>query len=110
MIGLHRTTGRPVADLAHLEQSVVDILTTPLGSRIMRRDYGSEIPALIDQPLTDGLRLRLYAATVAALTAWEPRVRVLAVTLTQSTAGRAELTVDLAMLTGGTLTLGVWPQ
>uniref|UniRef100_UPI0026076D20 ATPase domain-containing protein n=1 Tax=uncultured Sphingobium sp. TaxID=316087 RepID=UPI0026076D20 len=29
---------------------VRDILTTPIGSRLMRRDYGSLIPELIDQP------------------------------------------------------------
>ena len=35
---MNRNTGRAVAGLEHLRQSVADILTTPVGSRVMRRD------------------------------------------------------------------------
>ncbi|SPX13597.1 Baseplate assembly protein W [Escherichia coli] len=37
-------------DMEHLKQSVRDILTTPLASRVMRREYGSLVPDLIDEP------------------------------------------------------------
>ena len=33
-------------DMEHLKQSVRDILTTPLASRVMRREYGSLVPDL----------------------------------------------------------------
>ena len=50
--GISRTlnTGRlPVLEAnAHLNQSIADILTTPIGTRVMRPDYGSNIPRLID--------------------------------------------------------------
>lgn len=74
--GLNRDSGGIVTDAAHIQQSVTDILTTPKGSRLMRRDYGSDIPALIDNPMTDATRLRVIAAAYEALTAWEPRISI----------------------------------
>ncbi|HEX8446267.1 MAG TPA: GPW/gp25 family protein [Sphingomonas sp.] len=74
-------TGKPLAGADHLRQSVADILFTPIGSRVALRDYGSDLPDLIDRPVTPALRLRIYAATAMALLRWEPRIRLLAVTL-----------------------------
>lgn len=76
MIGLNRFTGQALEGLDHLRQSITDILTTPLGSRVMRRDYGSLLPSLIDQPDNAATHLRVYAATAAALMRWEPRLRL----------------------------------
>jgi phage baseplate assembly protein W len=76
MRGMDRTTGKPVDGVQHLQQSISDILTTPVGSRVMRRDYGSLLPELIDQPFHAGTRIRLFAATAAALMQWEPRIKV----------------------------------
>lgn len=76
MIGINRITGQALEGIDHLRQSIVDILTTPLGSRVMRRDYGSLLPSLIDQPDNAATRLRVYAATAAALMRWEPRLRL----------------------------------
>jgi phage baseplate assembly protein W len=81
MIGTDASTGRALDGLAHLGQSIADILMTPLGSRVMRRDYGSLLPELIDQPFNDETRLRLYGATAMALMRWEPRVRLTRVQL-----------------------------
>ncbi|WP_313209659.1 GPW/gp25 family protein [Stutzerimonas nitrititolerans] len=76
MIGMSARTGRTVADSAHLAQSIADILTTPIGSRVMRREYGSQLPDLIDAPFNDATRLQAYAATAMALMRWEPRIRL----------------------------------
>jgi phage baseplate assembly protein W len=81
MTGMNNTTGRAVSDVAHIRQSVRDILTTPIGSRAMRRDYGSLIPELIDQPMNPATRLRVMSASVSALVKWEPRIRVASVRL-----------------------------
>jgi len=43
MNGIHAVTGRSLAGLGHLNQSIRDILTTPIGSRVMRRQYGSRL-------------------------------------------------------------------
>lgn len=73
---MNRFTGSSISELQHIKQSIQDILTTPLGSRVMRRDYGSSIFELIDQPQTPSLRLQLMAAVVTALTHWEPRIKI----------------------------------
>ena len=63
---MNRNTGRAVAGLEHLRQSVADILTTPVGSRVMRRDYGSLVPELIDQPDNETTQVRLFSAVAGA--------------------------------------------
>ena len=75
-LGMHTTTAQSVDGLDHLRQSVRDILMTPIGSRVMRRDYGSGLFDLIDQNLTPLTIAQIYAATVDALRKWEPRLRV----------------------------------
>ncbi|GFN47421.1 GPW/gp25 family protein [Candidatus Regiella insecticola] len=79
MRGTNALNGKPLSGLDHLRQSVKDILTTPIGARVMRRDYGSELFRLIDAPLNDEILVRLYAATAEALALWEPRLRLLRV-------------------------------
>jgi uncharacterized protein len=73
---LNKTSGQQLDGNAHLAQSIGDILSTPLGTRVMRRDYGSMLFDLIDQPINGATRLLLYAATAIALQRWEPRVRL----------------------------------
>ncbi|WP_312571370.1 GPW/gp25 family protein [Stutzerimonas balearica] len=76
MIGMSATTGRTITGAAHLAQSIADVLTTPIGSRVMRREYGSLLPDLIDAPFNDATRLQAYAAVAMALMRWEPRIRL----------------------------------
>jgi len=38
MTGIDASTGKALGGIAHVRQSVRDILTTPLGTRVMRRD------------------------------------------------------------------------
>lgn len=76
MKGMCAKTGKGLEGLAHLQQSVSDIILTPIGSRIERRTYGSEVPELIDQPDTSYTRLRVFSAAAHALGLWEPRLRI----------------------------------
>lgn len=76
MLGMDARTGKRLEGDDHLRQSIADILTTPIGSRVMRRDYGSMLLDLIDQPANALTRLRLYAAVAVALMRWEPRIRL----------------------------------
>ena len=82
MIGMDRVTGKRLEGDAHLVQSIGDILSTPLGTRLARRDYGSLLFELIDAPFNAATRLRLYAATAIALARWEPRIRLSRVAIT----------------------------
>ncbi|MCC5882478.1 MAG: GPW/gp25 family protein [Halomonas sp.] len=109
MTGMNASTGRALTDLAHIRQSVRDILTTPIGSRVMRRDYGSLLPELIDAPLNDATLLQAYAASIMAIIRWEPRIRVTAIRRSVSTTqpGAAVLEIDAQTREGQGLQLEV---
>lgn len=95
MIGMDRTTGAALSGDAHLAQSIADILSTPIGSRIARRDYGSLLHRLIDAPLNAFTRMQLYAATAMALGRWEPRLRLTRVAVDQADAeGRVVIGIE----------------
>lgn len=71
---MNRETGAAISELDHISQCISDILTTRIGTRVTRREYGSLIPELVDHPFNDATRLRVYAAVVMALMRWEPRI------------------------------------
>jgi uncharacterized protein len=76
MDGINTNTGKRLSGVAHLRQSIRDILTTRIGTRVMRRDYGSRLPELVDNPMNELLKVELFAATAEALVKWEPRFRL----------------------------------
>ena len=76
MIGLDRRSGQPLAGIAHLRQSIEDILTTPLGSRRMRPDYGSQLRRYVDLPVNEGWKSAVQAEVARALGRWEPRLKL----------------------------------
>lgn len=95
MAGMNRHTGAPLSGLAHIKQSVEDILSTKVGDRLARREYGSLLPDLIDKPMTPANILRVYAATALAITRWENRLRLRRVALVAGESpGSAILTID----------------
>lgn len=79
MSWMSRHTGRAIGEVEHIRQSIADILSTPRGSRAMRRDYGSYIFELIDQPSTEAGRLLLMAVGVDAVVRQEPRPALVSV-------------------------------
>lgn len=92
---MDRTTGRAITELEHLRQSIGDILATPIGTRVMRRDYGSLVPALLDQPDNRTTEIRLMSAATSALMRWEPRLalRQIRIEREPDTPGRAAVTI-----------------
>ncbi|ECC3255653.1 baseplate assembly protein [Salmonella enterica subsp. enterica] len=76
MQGMDRSTGKPLAGTDHISQSIVDILTTPLGTRVMLPEYGSNLFSLVDNPTDPGLAMKIIMASAGALARWEPRIRV----------------------------------
>ena len=76
MIGINSVTGKHLSGTDHLRQSITDILRTPIGTRVMRRDYGSKVPDLIDAPMTEQNIIEIYAEIGKALARWEPRFRL----------------------------------
>lgn len=84
---LNRYTGGTLTDAEHISQSVQDILITPVGSRVMRRDYGSLLSELIDAPANDSLALQVTTAIYGALSRWEQRITLTSITLSRNDAG-----------------------
>ncbi|MCL6262177.1 GPW/gp25 family protein [Craterilacuibacter sp. RT1T] len=110
-IGLSAATGTQISDLDHIRQSIAKILTTPIGSRVMRRDFGSLIPQLIDQPFDGKTRMRLMAASVMAIARWEPRARVVRVDVQAAHDGLATVSMEIetettALAETATVTIG----
>lgn len=97
---IDRNTGHAIDEDAHIRQSIADILFTPVGSRIMRRAYGSMLPDLIDHPGNPANRLRLQAATYMAILRWEPRVALTSVALSQDMDGSASIELTATKRTG----------
>jgi len=94
-IGMQADIGQGLANSDHLTQSISIVLTTPVGSRVMRRDFGSLLPELIDQPDNAITRVRVYAAVAGALMRWEPRLRISRVQLVSGDVPcRAEIVLE----------------
>lgn len=110
-IGLSSRSARPIDGIDHLRQSILDILSTYPGERIMRPEYGSRVRDLIDRPVNAQWLADLYFEVAYAIQRWEPRVRVLRVAAAVPQPGR--VTLDLALRLGGdeqqTLRLEVAP-
>lgn len=92
-MGLSRTDLSRLDTERHIAQSIGDILSTPIGSRVMRRDYGSDLPTLIDAPMNGQTAIEIYHATAEAIDLWEPRFALERVEI----AGAADGVVDLAL-------------
>ncbi len=93
MTGMDAATGKHLDGLAHLKQSIRDILRTPIGTRVMRREYGSGLFDLIDRPVNRAWLVEAYAAVAVALDRWEPRFRLKKIRVQSVDAGA--VTMDL---------------
>lgn len=93
MAGINNLSGHRLTSLDHLHQSIRDILSTPIGSRVERREYGSNIFDLIDRPANNQTIIEIIAATADALRKWEPRFKLTRVEIPQVQVGH--VTVNL---------------
>lgn len=93
MQGMSNQSGKYLNDLEHLKQSIVDILTTPIGSRVICRDYGSNLFKLIDQPVNRALFPKIYSAVAEAINKWEPRFKVEKITVMEIKEGKIHLSL-----------------
>ncbi|WDD98361.1 GPW/gp25 family protein [Thalassomonas actiniarum] len=93
MLGMNAQTGRSLSGLAHLKQSIVDILTTPKGSRVMRRDYGCGLFDLVDRPYSSSLVGDVTMDISQALALWEPRFELESVSVSKVESGKLGLDI-----------------
>ena len=75
---IDRYTGRRLDPRSprYLDQAVADVLGTPIGTRPFLREYGSELPDLVDQPDSPLFVQRCFASSATALMRWLPIVRL----------------------------------
>lgn len=62
--------------LISIEESIKDILQTPLGSRVMLPEYGSRLYELIDKKIDDEFRANLSWYVIEAVEKWEKRIKI----------------------------------
>ncbi|WP_265041487.1 GPW/gp25 family protein [Wolbachia endosymbiont (group B) of Melanostoma mellinum] len=101
MRGMNASTGKELEGIEHLKQSITDILTTPIGSRIMRREYGSRLFELVDKPINRDLTLEIYGATAEALGKFEKRFKLEKVKITEVKEGKVTLDLEGLYLPSG---------
>lgn len=69
--------------LVSIEESIKDILLTPLGSRVMLPNYGSRLFELVDRRVDDSFRADLAWYVIEAVGRWEKRVKIQKVKLNE---------------------------
>ena len=91
---MNRHTGKPLDGWQHVSQSISDILSTPIGTRVMRRDYGSRLSELLDRPMNEATVMEATIAVAEALDRWEPRFRLRRVMIVEGSAD-GHLSIDV---------------
>ena len=94
LVGLDRNAGRAMTGIEHLRQSIADILTTPVGSRVMRPEDGSHLPRMVDLPVNKGWISAVQAEVARAIGRWEPRLKLSRVTVVSVIDGKVKMTID----------------
>ena len=69
-------TGRLINEIAHITQSINTILTTNIGSRVLRENFGALLKPIMDMPVSESRTLQIISATYIAIMQWEPRIKI----------------------------------
>lgn len=93
LVGVDRNAGTALSGYSHLLQSIADILTTPVGSRVMRPEYGSHLRRMVDLPVNAGWKSAVQAEVARALGRWEPRLKLRRITVVSVIDGQVNLTI-----------------
>lgn len=94
MLRMSAERGEAISEMEHLEQCIRDILLTPIGTRIMRRSYGSRLMYLLDQPMNEAFVASVQGAVVEAINNYEPRIKLTRVIVNGAEAGVLNLTIE----------------
>lgn len=82
-------------DEAKIQQSILIILGTAQGERVMRPEFGSRLRDLVFAPLNSSTRSLVAKAITEALVKWEPRVDLLSVRPNDKASDPATLVVNI---------------
>jgi len=99
MSGIDRRTGTIIDNFASACQSLETIFATPIGERVMRRQFGGGIVELLGRLMRPDLFPVVMILIAAAIDVWEPRFRVRSVRFTGSVdavrAGQAGIAIEV---------------
>ncbi len=84
---LDHHNGQAIEGWPHVVQSIETILRTRLNSRVFVRQFGSDLPAMVDMPMNDANVLAVYVAVAEAIERWEPRFELSDVALSGAETG-----------------------
>lgn len=71
-----------VNDEDSVQQALYNLLRTRKGERVFHPEYGMDIEYLLFELITDDVSLELEVRTKQAITKWEPRVKILSISVT----------------------------
>ncbi|MBG6205384.1 GPW/gp25 family protein [Roseibium album] len=105
MAGIDRYTLKPIDNLTHTLQCVEVILTTEIGTRVMRRHFGGGVAELLGRALTPRLFAVIQQLIAVAIDTWEPRLAVKRILFSGSTdvvrLGTAGIVIEADYRPGG---------
>ena len=93
-LGRHGGMGL-VSGETEIEQSILIILRTAPGQRVMRPEFGCELHSLVFMPNNAATASRVKRLVRLALGRWEPRINVLDVQVNADPDNRARLLVEI---------------
>lgn len=98
MAGVDRRTGKVISNLASAYQGVEVALTTRIGDRMMRREFGAGIAELLGRLMTPPLFVAFQTLIATAIDLWEPRFAVRRIlvsgTVDEIRSGRSGFTIE----------------
>jgi len=92
---MSRSNGKDITEFRHLLQSIVDLLTTPIGTRVDDPNYGSSLNLLLDRPFNASWRAKATYYTVTALSSYEPRLQVTRMSFKMADSKNGKIHLDL---------------
>lgn len=98
---ISRETGKLLTEIEHIKQSLADLISTPIGSRVMRRDYGTQLANLIDHPTSEALYLKCYSTIYLAILRWEPRIEISKIFISSQEQGKQVLDIEGVLIQSG---------
>lgn len=97
-----------VTDDASVANSITTILSTPRGSRVFNREFGSVVDDILFDPIDEFTELRIKREVIDALDIWEPRIQLNTATVLADTANQqyyVELNYTIPTLNDKNVTL-----
>lgn len=88
-----------VSDVVDIQQSLIILLTTQLGERVMNHEYGAGMEAMLFEPLDTNMKTYMIELVRNAVLRFEPRIDLDEVEMEDAGeyAGRIDITVNFTV-------------